>query len=115
MYGSSLSRRMDLMPTKILPDKMSLTIRRATADDAPAVARLATLDGSRAPRGDLLVADVAGELWAAVSLGDFHVVADPFRPSGELAFLLLERARQVRHAQRPRRRRGRRLHLRHAA
>ncbi len=93
--------------TKHLPNSVSLTIRRATGADAAALARLAQLDSSRAPAEPVLVAEVGAEIWAAVSLEDFHAVASPFRPSGELAFMLLERARQVRRADgrsRPRRR-----------
>ena len=86
-----------------------LTIRRATAADAGAVFGLAQLDERRAPTGDVLVASVGEEVWAAVSLDDFHVVADPFRPAGDLIFTLLERARSVRRAERPARRRRQRL------
>jgi hypothetical protein len=43
----------------------------------------------------VLVAEVDGRLWAALSLEDGHAIADPFRPSGELAFLLAQRARQI--------------------
>jgi len=39
-------------------------------------------------------------------MDDHEVVSDPFRPSGELALVLLERARQL---QRPERRRHHRL------
>ena len=50
----------------------------------------------------MLVAEVGGELWAAISLDDHHAVADPFRPTGELVALLVERARQLRRSQRGR-------------
>ena len=52
----------------------------------------------------MLVAEVGGELWAAVSLDDMHAVADPFRPTGELVALLVERARQLHRSERGRRR-----------
>ncbi len=48
------------------------------------------------PAGELLVAEVAGELWAAVSVQDARAIADPFRPSGALVALLTARARQLR-------------------
>ena len=35
-----------------------------------------------------------------MALDDGHLIADPFRPSGELAFLLAQRARSIRHAER---------------
>ena len=47
-----------------------------------------------------IFAEVAGELWSAISLYDLTLVADPFRPTGELQFLLVERARQIRRAER---------------
>jgi hypothetical protein len=81
------------------------TIRRAYPDDALALERLAGLDSKRLPAGRLLVAEVDGELWAAVSLDAAGDVADPFRRSGELVLLLHERARQLERAARPRRRR----------
>jgi len=73
----------------------SVTIRYARPDDALALLDLAALDSSYAPHGVVLVAEVGGRLWAALSLEDGHAIADPFRPSGELAFLLAERARQI--------------------
>ncbi len=72
-----------------------VTIRRATAVDDSAVAGLAELDSSRIPTGDVLVARVGSEIWAAVSLDDLHAVADPFRPSGAVVELLRERARSL--------------------
>ena len=74
----------------------SLTIRHATADDADALRRLAQLDSAREPQGAILLAEVAGEPWAAISLDDHHAVADPFRPTSELVWLLVERARDLR-------------------
>jgi hypothetical protein len=73
----------------------SVTIRYARPDDALALLDLASLDSSYAPHGVVLVAEVDGRLWAALSLEDGHSIADPFRPSGELSFLLTERARQI--------------------
>src|SRR5215207_6108846 len=81
-----------------------VTIRYARPDDALALMDLADLDSSHAPHGIVLVAEVEGRLWAAHSLEDGHAIADPFRPTGELAFLLAERARQLSRAARPPRR-----------
>ena len=80
----------------------SLTLRFGGTADSEAIDRLAQLDSRRAPRGPVLVAEVDGELWAALSLDDQHVVADPFRPTGELVALLVARSRQLRHASRGR-------------
>jgi hypothetical protein len=74
----------------------SLTIRMTTPSDADALARLAELDSAPVPAEPVLVAEVNGELWAAISLVDNALVGDPFRPTGELQFLLVERARQLR-------------------
>jgi hypothetical protein len=102
---SSLLRRKDLSaPTTPagVPSPVALTIRLAVPADEPALADLASLDSSRPPRGLVLVAEVRGELWAALSLDDGHAVADPTRPSGELSWLLLERGRRLRRAERGR-------------
>jgi len=79
-----------------------LTIRWATPDDAYALGRLAQVDSSRPPRGVVLLAEVGDELWAAISLDDGHLVADPFKLSGELAFDLAQRARRLKRAERGR-------------
>jgi hypothetical protein len=76
-------------------DMMAVTIREARFDDTQALEQLAELDSSRPLRRPALVAEVGGELWAAVSVAEQRVIADPFRPSGELGYLLAERARQV--------------------
>ena len=80
----------------------SLTLRFAGTADVEAIERLAQLDSRRVPSGPVLVAEVDGELWAALSLDDRHAVADPFRPTGELVALLGERARQIHRAARGR-------------
>ncbi len=82
----------------------SVTIRYARPDDALALLDLAELDSSSAPHGIVLVAEVDGRIWAAHSIDDGHAIADPFRPTGELSFLLAERARQLSVAARPPRR-----------
>jgi hypothetical protein len=87
----------------------SLTIRYATTEDADSLRRLAQLDSARPPRGAVLLAEVGGEPWAAISLEDFHTVADPFRPTAELVWLLVERARDLERSQRPPRARKRRV------
>jgi hypothetical protein len=56
----------------------SLTIRHATAADEADLTRLATLDSSRVPSGELLVAHVDGNLVAALSIDTGASVADPF-------------------------------------
>ena len=84
------------------PD-MNLTIRRATAADASAVRRLAALDSAFPPTGELLLAEMGDELWAALSVDTGAAVADPFRPSRDLVELLRFRAERVRGAEHPHR------------
>jgi hypothetical protein len=77
------------------PKMNTLTIRRATATDDLAVRRLASLDSAFPPTGDLLLAEMGDELWAALSVDTGHAVADPFRPSGDLVDLLRFRAERM--------------------
>jgi hypothetical protein len=66
----------------------TLTIRRADSSDTGALVRLAALDSASPPTGEALLAEVGGELWAAVELDSGTAIADPFRPSGEIVDLL---------------------------
>jgi hypothetical protein len=86
-----------LTARKQLPvDASPLTIRYAAPDDATTLDRLAELDSSRAPRGTVLVAEINDEMWAALSLDDGHAVSDPWHPSAEALWMLIERSRQLR-------------------
>jgi hypothetical protein len=67
---------------------MSLTIRTATTADRFAIRRLAVLDSASPPTGEVLLAEMNGELWAAVSVGTGDAIADPFRPSADIVELL---------------------------
>ena len=74
----------------------ALTIRRATADDTFALRRLAAIDSAYPPTGEVLLAEMGRELWAAVSVDTGAAVADPFRPSADLVELLRFRAEPMR-------------------
>ena len=65
-----------------------VVIRRSTAYDEPALRRLAQLDDRRMGRGEHLVAEVAGEMRAAVSLVDGVAIADPWHRTADLVELL---------------------------
>jgi hypothetical protein len=83
----------------------TLTIRQADAHDGYAIHRLAAMDSAHAPSGEVIVAEVGGELWAAVEVDTGAAIADPFRPSGELVDLLrfhAEGERRERQTRRPR-------------
>ena len=74
----------------------TLTIRLAGSADATALDRLAELDSARPPGpGPTLVAEVGGELRAALPLDGGRAIADPFRPTAALVAILAERARQL--------------------
>jgi hypothetical protein len=74
----------------------TLTIRPADLADLAGLDRLAALDSASPPTGDVLVAEVGGELWAAVEIDTGVAVADPFRPSADLVELLQLHARGAR-------------------
>jgi hypothetical protein len=76
----------------------AITIRLATADDTLALRRLAQLDGTRLPEGELLVAEADGEIRAALRIADSAYVADPFFPSRALVGMLDTRAKAIRRA-----------------
>jgi hypothetical protein len=71
----------------------NLTLRHATAADDTALARLAALDSSRVPSGELLVAELDGVLVAALSIDTGAVIADPFEHTAAVVDALRLRAR----------------------
>jgi hypothetical protein len=75
-----------------------IIIRTAHESDGEALRRLAALDSSSVPAGDVLVAEVDGELRAALGVRGRQVVADPFHPTAGLVELLAARAASVRAA-----------------
>jgi hypothetical protein len=86
-----------------------ITLRHAFPDDACAIARLAALDSRSAPPPPpLLLAEIDGEPWAALSLRTGETIADPFRPTAALLDLLRRRHAQLAAAQEPSRRRPKR-------
>ena len=108
VMGATETLKKLLGPTQDVPAASpAVTIRYARPEDALALLDLAALDSSTPPHGIVLVAEVGGRVWAAHSLDDGHAIADPFHPTGELSFLLVERARQLSRAARPPRRRQR--------
>ncbi len=72
-----------------------VTLRFAFPDDALALARLTALDSSDTLSEPVLLAEVSGELRAALSLSSGATVADPFHPSAALIDLLRARAAQL--------------------
>ena len=72
-----------------------ITIRPAHAGDELALARLAALDSAGVPHAPVLLAEVNGELRAALSQADGSAIADPFHPTSALIDLLQARARST--------------------
>jgi hypothetical protein len=80
----------------IATDGAPVLIRRAAAADDPALARLAALDERELPRGERLIALLAGQPVAAVEVRSGRTIADPFVPTLAIVELLGLRAAQVR-------------------
>ena len=73
----------------------TVTMRLAGPNDVPAVERLAALDSQRTPAGDVMIAEVGGELRAAVPVEGGPAIADPFRHTSDVVALLEERVSQL--------------------
>jgi hypothetical protein len=73
-----------------------VTLRLATREDDEAIARLAALYDRSPPSGPLLLADVNGELQAALALTGPQELMDPYLPTAALVELLALRAKHLR-------------------
>ena len=80
-------------PPAVLAPRERLVLRRAASQDAPALVRLAQLDGAPRPSQSMFVAELEGEIVAAVPFDGGRAIADPFRPTAELVELLHARTR----------------------
>jgi len=78
----------------------AIVIRPAEHADADALRRLAALDSARALTGRVLLAEVDGELRAALSTETGTSIADPFFRTAGLVALLEVEAKQE-HRRRP--------------
>ena len=96
LSGTSTTRPHDLESVSAGTGGGSLLIRMARDADATPLQDLAELDSARPVDGPSLIALADGEVWAAVSLVDGHLIADPFRATGPAVALLRVRAAQLR-------------------
>jgi hypothetical protein len=92
MRNATKGANMDRTETQI---QDQVTIRPLSDEDRESVVRLAQLDSSRVPEGDVLGAVVAGRLVAAISLTSGDSVANPFIRSEGARSMLELRAGQV--------------------
>jgi hypothetical protein len=74
----------------------SFTVRLADNGDSAALVRLAGLDSAAFPEGPTLVAEVDGEIQAALPVSGGPAIADPFRATTKLLEVLRLRAEQLR-------------------
>ena len=81
------ARRATAGPEVVAP-RERVVLRHAVPEDAAAVTGLARLDSAPRPSGDLLVAEVDGQILAAVPVDGGRAIADPFHPTAELVELL---------------------------
>jgi hypothetical protein len=73
-----------------------VTLRLATGQDDEAIARLADLYDRPVPSGPLLLADVDGELQAALTLTGDQELMEPYLPTAALVELLALRVKHLR-------------------
>jgi hypothetical protein len=72
-----------------------ISLRLAATGDEAALEQLAQLSGRAHAQGPWMVAEVDGQLWAALPLAGGEPLIDPFRPTAELRELLSLRAKQL--------------------
>jgi hypothetical protein len=74
--------------TSSSPISSTVVIRAARPGDALPLARLAALDSAAVPAGDVVLAEIEGEIVAAVSVDGAARIADPFRRTADVLALL---------------------------
>jgi len=78
--------------TSIQAPTATVTIRPGYPDDEAAIRRLAALDSASVPPTPFLLAEIEGELLAALSVTTGRAIADPFRPTVHITAMLRDYA-----------------------
>ena len=94
-FARARDQRRSTLSRELATPEQAVILRRYSDEDHGPLARLAELDSSEPPRQPVVVAEVGGELRAALSLNDGSLVADPFHLTGGVADLLRAYARQL--------------------
>ena len=96
MIGPGRAGRLPAMSSTIASDPNTLAVRLATADDRGELDRLAALDDVRRPIArPALIAEVGGRPYAAMSIREGTVAADPFERTAEIVEILKVRSAQI--------------------
>ena len=85
------------------PATQDVTIRISGAHDGKALDRLSAFESRPLPAGKFLVAEIAGEVVAALPVAGGEPFGNPFRPNAQLVQLMRLRLRQVAPGRRVRR------------
>jgi hypothetical protein len=96
-------------PGSDTPEDAAITLRLAVPEDAHVLTELAQLDCAKVPPSPILMAEVGGQMRAAISLRDGSTIADPFQRTAPVRDLLAARAEHLRTDQPTRARRVRRV------
>ena len=73
----------------------AVLVRHASSRDEARIRHLSRLDDQRIPDGTFIVAELGGQVMAAMSLSAGVVVTEPFRRTADAAELLRLRARRL--------------------
>jgi hypothetical protein len=87
-----------------ITDLADVALRLCRVSDDDAISRLAALEERPEPSGRFVVAEVNGEIVAALPLAGGRPFRDPFKPTAYLIRLLELRAEQLLNEKKPRRR-----------
>lgn len=94
LNGPVSSRASEARPPALGP-ATTITLRLSDRADEPAIERLGRLSERQIPSGRNLVAEVDGQIWAALPLSGGEPIGDPFLPALEVKELLSLRAAQL--------------------